>query len=121
LLWPHCPPPRDTSPCPVVYHYNVQVLSALFCVLFVLDASVPPDQPRLPFTTALAWYLCAPFFAGYLVLGVAVADDPLGFLVSGHALWDLASFVPYVVASMPWAAASVLAALGVTYGEVGSG
>ncbi len=104
-----------------MYHYNVQVLSALFCVLFVLDASVPPDQPRLPFTTALAWYLCAPFFAGYLVLGVAVADDPLGFLVSGHAVWDLASFVPYVVASIPWAAASVRAALGVTYGEVGSG
>ena len=96
------------------------MFSALYCVLFVLDASVPPDQPRLPFTTALAWYLCAPFFAGYLVLGVAVADDPLGFLMSGHALWDLASFVPYVVASMPWAAASVLAALGVTYGEVSS-
>jgi hypothetical protein len=96
----------------------MQVLSALYCVLFVLDASVPPDQPRLPVTSALAWYLCAPFFAGYLVLGVAVADDPLGFLVSGHAVWDLASFVPCVVASMPWAAASVLAALGVTYGEV---
>lgn len=97
-------------------------MSALFCVLFVLDASVPPGQAeaRQSLTIALTRYLCAPFFTGYLVLGVAVADDPLSFLLSGQTLWDLASFVPYVVACMPWAGHSILTALGVQHGEVGA-
>ncbi len=55
-----------------------------------------PDPSSLLPTLTL--YLCIPFFAAYLCLGVALADDPTSHVVSFHTLWDVASFVPYLLA-----------------------
>jgi hypothetical protein len=78
-------------------------LSGLYCIAFIVQASQPvhdahhSDHPAL---TMVAVYACAPFFALYLALGINLADDPVGFLLSPHATWDIASFVPFVLAYM---------------------
>ena len=91
-LWHH---PSLTAPAPV------QILSGLYCIAFVVQASQPVDDGHHhPALTTVAVYACAPFFAFYLALGINLADDPVGFLLSPHAIWDIASFVPFVLAYM---------------------
>jgi hypothetical protein len=80
-------------------------LSGLYCIAFVVQASQPVhdahhSESDHPVLTTVAVYACAPFFAFYLALGINLADDPVGFLLSPHAIWDIASFVPFVLAYM---------------------